>query len=228
MNPLHRKHSALVTSCLLAIAVLLSFSTPAGRGKETTKTAIQIKAEPFDLEQVRLLPGPFKAAQDRAQQYLLGLDSDRLLHTFRLNAGLPSSARPYGGWEKPDVELRGHSIGHYLSGCALMYSATGDERLKAKASALVAELAKCQQALGKSGYLSAFPEEFFDRVEKGRGVWAPWYTLHKIYAGLLDIHLHCGNEQALKAASGMAAWAKSRTDKLTDEQFQPTSSSRAC
>ena len=55
------------------------------------------------------------------EKYLLALDVDRLLHTFRLNAGLPSTARPLGGWEEPKVELRGHFTGHYLSACALMY-----------------------------------------------------------------------------------------------------------
>ena len=68
-------------------------------------------------------------------------------------AGLPSKARPYGGWEKPDVELRGRSSGHYLSGCALMYASAGDEQLNAKADTVVTELAKCQAALNQAGYL---------------------------------------------------------------------------
>ena len=87
---------------------------------------VSLKAKAFDLSQVILLDGPFKDAMERNRKYLLQLDADRLLHTFRINAGLPSTAKPYGGWEGPGVELRGHSIGHYLSGCAMMYSATGD------------------------------------------------------------------------------------------------------
>ena len=91
---------------------------------------------------------------------------DRLLHTFRINAGLPSSAQPLGGWEAPDCELRGHYAGgHYLSACALMYASTGDEDLKKQRNLVVSELAKCQAAL-KSGYLSAFPVEFFDRLRE--------------------------------------------------------------
>ena len=168
---------------------------------------------PFALSQVRLLAGPFKEAMDRDLKYMLSLDNDRLLHSFRLTAGLPSIAKPYGGWEKPDGELRGHTMGHYLSACAFMYASTGDMRIKARADGLVAELAKCQQALGPRGYLSAFPEEFFDRVEATRAVWAPYYTIHKIMAGLVDWYENGGNAQSLEIAEKMAAWVKLRTDK---------------
>ncbi len=181
------------------------------------------KAWGFDLRDVRLLDGPFRDAMLRDQQYLLSLDPDRLLHTFRLNAGLPSSATPLGGWEAPDVELRGHSLGHYLSALALMYRSTGDERLRARADLLVAELVKIQAALAgrfHAGYLSAFPEEFFDRVERREKVWAPYYTVHKIMAGLLDVHVLCGNAQAREVLEKMAAWVKFRMDRLTEEQQQ--------
>lgn len=187
---------------------------------EKVGPVITLKARPFDLTQVRLLKGPFKDAMERDRSYMLGLDSDRLLHMFRVTAGLPSKAAPLAGWEAPVIELRGHTMGHYLSACALMYASTGDSAIKSKADALVAELAKCQTALKRGGYLSAFPEDFIDRVETGKKVWAPWYTLHKIYAGLVDVYVHCGNEQALQVAMGMAAWAKKRTDRLNDDQMQ--------
>jgi hypothetical protein len=173
---------------------------------------------------VRILEGPFRDAQQRGLASLLSLDPDRLLHTFRLNAGLPTAAKPYGGWEAPQVELRGHSLGHYLTACALMYEATGDERLEARALSIVAELRKVQQALSargmNRGYLSAFPEEFFDRVEARKGVWAPYYTLHKIMAGLLDVHRATGDAAALEAVKGMAAWVGLRAKPLTDAQWQ--------
>jgi len=188
------------------------------REKEQPKAAFTAKS--FDLSQVRLLDGPFKDAMERDRRYLYQLEPDRFLHTFRLNAGLESTAKPYGGWESPDVELRGHSIGHYLSACSMMYASTGDEELKKRCEYIVAELAKCQKSLGSSGYLSAFPESFIDRVVAGQPVWAPWYTLHKIYAGLIDTYLYCDNEQALEVVKGMASWAKGRSDKLSDEQFQ--------
>jgi len=174
---------------------------------------VEVRAFPFNLKDVRLLDGPFKQAMDRDLKYMLGLENDRLLHMFRVTAGLPSSAQPYGGWERADVELRGHTIGHFLSASALMFAATGDQRIKVKADAVVAELAKCQKALGPGGYLSAFPETFFDRVESIRPVWAPYYTIHKIMAGLLDMYEFAGNVQALDIVEGMARWVKSRTDK---------------
>jgi len=179
----------------------------------TVKPAVPVRAFPFDLKKVRLLDGPFKTAMDRDLAYMKSLEGDRLLHMFRVTAGLPSDVEAYGGWEKSDVELRGHSTGHFLSAAALMYASTGDAEIKAKADAIVAGLAECQKALGTSGYLSAFPETFFDRVESVRTVWAPYYTIHKIMAGLVDMAEHCGNRQALDVVEGMARWVKSRTDK---------------
>ena len=178
----------------------------------------------FPLDEVRLLDGPFHDAMLRDQAFLLSIDPDRLLHNFRVTAGLPSSATPLGGWEAPDIELRGHSAGHYLSALSLMYASTGDERFKARADLMVAELGKVQAALpGRGynpGYLSAFPEEFFDRVETRKPVWAPYYTLHKILAGLLDANQLCGNREALDMAVRLAGWVQFRMDRLTHEQQQ--------
>jgi uncharacterized protein len=176
-------------------------------------------ARPFALQDVRLLDGPFKHAMELDHQYLLSLDTDRLLHAFRLNAGLPSSAQPLGGWEEPKSEVRGHFVGHYLSACALMYASTGDARVKEKGDAVVAGLAACQAKLG-SGYLSAYPESFIDRVEAGQRVWAPYYTLHKILAGLLDMYVECGNRQALATARKFADWVIARNARLSDEHMQ--------
>ena len=188
------------------------------------KPVVPMQAVPFPLQDVRLLDGPFREAMRRDQAYLLSLDADRLLHSFRVTAGLPSTAKPYGGWEDPKGELRGHSLGHYLSACALMFASTGDEKLKAQADTIVAELARCQQALPKQGYnagfLSAYPESFFDRVDAVKPVWAPYYTLHKIMAGLLDTHQLCANAQALDVLVKMADWLKLRVDRLSTEQMQ--------
>ena len=181
---------------------------------------VPLKAQPFALQDVRLLDGPFKTAMDRDGKYMLELDPDRLLHNFRVNAALPSTARPLGNWESPKSELRGHLTGHYLSACALMYASTGDERFRARADLLVRELAKCQAGLGKSGYLSAFPESFFDRLESSGKVWAPYYTLHKLLAGLLDAHVLCGNAQALEVATKFGDWVVQRIGRLSDEQIE--------
>jgi len=208
------------------IALIVLFGTLLGPVQaradvpDKVQPVVGFKAQPFPLAQVRLLDGPFKEAMERDRRYLLFLDVDRLLHNFRVNAGLPSSAKPYGGWEKPDCELRGHTVGHYLSALAFMAAATGDQTLRAKGETIVAELAKCQQALGNRGYLSAFPEEYFDRVESVRRVWAPYYTLHKIMAGLLDWHVLSGSRQALDILTRMAAWVKFRTDRSDEVHMQ--------
>ena len=213
---------------LILFLVAMQSTAPAARPEQENprlkvEDKVTSKVRPFALQDVRLLAGPLREAMERDQKYLLALDPDRLLHTFRLNAGLPSAAKPLGGWEAPDIELRGHSLGHFLSACALMYASTGDNRFKAKADAMVTELAKIQAAQASrfnAGYLSAFPEEFFDRVDARKKVWAPYYTLHKIMAGLLDMYQLCGNRQALEVVEKMAGWVKFRVDRLTDEQQQ--------
>jgi DUF1680 family protein len=173
----------------------------------------RITAQPFDLRQVKLGPGPFRDAMEVNRRFLLGLDPDRLLHNFRVTAGLPSSAEPLGGWEAPENELRGHFVGHYLSACSLLGVSLDDSELLARSSQLVAELARCQQP---NGYLSAFPEEFFDRLREGRGVWAPFYTIHKIMAGLLDTHTLGGSDQALDVLRGMARWTAGWSGPLSE------------
>jgi uncharacterized protein len=180
---------------------------------------VPLRAEAFELSQVQLQPGPFQHARDLDKQYLLTLDVERLLRNFRVNAGLRSSAQPLGGWEAPEGELRGHFVGHYLSACALMYASTGDRRLKEKGDAVVAGLAECQARLG-SGYLSAYPESFIDRVEKRVPVWAPYYTLHKIFAGLEDMYVYCGNAKALVVARKFGDWALARNSHLSDDQME--------
>lgn len=174
-----------------------------------------MKLSPFDLAEVRLLDGPCKIALEANRSYLHALDPERLLHAFRENAGLPAPGEPLGGWEKPDCEVRGHFVGHYLSACALMYAAAGDAALKERADYMVAELAECQAALGGE-YLSAYPETFWDRLEAmEKPPWAPYYTIHKIMAGLYDVHTLCGNAHGIDVLKGMAAYFKKRHDRLT-------------
>ncbi len=184
-----------------------------------TRKDVAPKLRPFPLTNVRLLPGTFSAAHDANRKFIVEQSPDRLLHVFRVNAGLPSTAAPLGGWEKPDCELRGHFVGHYLSACALSYACNGDTQLKNIGDYMVTELAKCQQNL-KGGYLSAFPTEYFDRLAARKKVWAPFYTVHKIMAGLLDMYQLCGNQQALTTLQGMAAWAGNWSAALTDAQMQ--------
>lgn len=203
--------------CVMALVLVMS---AAAQGQAVrVRPVVPLKAEPFDLKDVRLLDGPFKRAMELDIRYLRSLPPDRLLHTFRITAGLKSSAEPLGGWEEPNSEVRGHFVGHYLTACARAYRATGDPVLKANADAVVAGMAECQ-AQFPSGYLSAFPETFFDRLEARQPVWVPWYTLHKVYQGLLDMHTLAGNTQAMGVLKKAAAWAIARTDRLSDEQLQ--------
>ncbi|KAG8058391.1 hypothetical protein GUJ93_ZPchr0002g26199 [Zizania palustris] len=162
------------------------------------------------LHDVRLQPGTvYWQAQQTNLEYLLLLDVDRLVWSFRTQAGLPASGTPYGGWEGPNVELRGHFVGHYLSASAKMWASTHNDTLHGKMSSAVDALYDCQKKMG-TGYLSAFPSEFFDRVEAIKAVWAPYYTIHKIMQGLLDQYMFAGNSKALDMVVGMANYFSDR------------------
>jgi DUF1680 family protein len=187
--------------------------------RRLASSAPRVKARPFDLHDVRLRPGIQLTGLETNRKFMMGLDPDRLLHMFRVTAGLPSSAEPLGGWEAPDNELRGHFIGHYLSACALMWAQTGDPAVRARGTSMVAELAKCQAQNG-NGYLRAFPTELFDRLKAGQRVWAPFYTYHKIMAGLLDNWTLATNSQALDMVRGMATWVREYARPVPDEQWQ--------
>ena len=189
-------------------------------GAGPVREAVDTKFKAFPLSQVRLRPGIFLDQLESNQSFIESLPNDRLLHTFRLTAGIPSTADPLGGWEHTRGELRGHFVGgHVLSACALLHAATGDDALKQKGNVLVAELAKCQQKLNQDGYLSAYPTSFYDRLKEGKRVWAPFYTYHKILAGHLDMFTLCGNEQALATAEKMAGWVDKYLKPISDEQW---------
>ena len=205
-------------SIIYPLTVLSCLSIHMASAAEVQPKA-ELKVRAFSLSDVKLLDGPFKHAEDMNGKYLLSLEPDRLLHTFRLTASIPTTAKPYGGWEAPECELRGHAVGHYLSGCALAYQSSGDENFKRQAAQVVAGMAECQ-AKFPSGYLSAYPEELIDRVVACKGVWAPWYTLHKIYAGLLDQYQLCGNQQALDVLEKAIGWVATRMGQLSDPQMQ--------
>ncbi len=204
-----------LTTILSTQLVLLSPTSAADEAVEqAVEQAAPPTAAPFALGDVRLLPGPFRDAQDAAVEWLLALEPDRLLANFRKEAGLEAKARHYGGWESQGVS--GHCGGHYVSACAKAYAATGDERLLERVDYMVAELAECQHANG-DGYLAAIPggRQCYAEVAQGNirsagfdlnGIWVPNYTEHKVLAGLLDAHTLCGNDQALEVARRLADW----------------------
>ncbi|MDQ2732073.1 MAG: glycoside hydrolase family 127 protein, partial [Armatimonadota bacterium] len=182
------------------------------------------KVLPFDLADVTLLPSPFQAARDRDEAYLLSLEPDRLLHNFRTEAGLPPKAPIYGGWESAGVA--GHILGHYLSAISMAYRSTGDARMKQRVDYIVGELALCQQKNGH-GYVSAIPggKAMFAEVAAGHGAgvhrgWVPWYTMHKLFAGLRDAYLYTDSAQAKTVLVALADWAVDTTRALSDDEWQ--------
>ncbi len=187
---------------------------------EFVRNPAQPKVREFALSEVTLEAGPLQQAREWNRGYLMRLPNDRLLRSFRVNAGLPADAQPLGGWENPTCELRGHFVGHYLSACSMLYASTGDKAVKAKADELVAGLAECQAKLNDNGYLSAFPTEYFDRLDQRKDVWAPFYTMHKIMAGLYDMKTQAGNDQALDVVVKMAGWVDAWTASKTEEHMQ--------
>jgi DUF1680 family protein len=182
---------------------------------------------------VRLLGGPFQGNQQRNLAYLLFLDPDRMLRSFRVNYGLPAGAMPIGGWESPTSMIRGHVTGHLLSALAWAYAGTGTtagdpvrRALQAKGDYLVAQLASLQARAARAGYsdgyLSAFPEQYFTWLEDGQvnRVWSPYYMIHKYLAGLIDQFQLAGNTQALEVASRLAEWVDRRTRNLSYQHMQ--------
>ncbi|KAL3828163.1 hypothetical protein ACJIZ3_016965 [Penstemon smallii] len=169
----------------------------------------------ISLHNVRLDPNSMHGrAQQTNLDYLLMLDVDRLVWSFRKTAGFSTpGGEPYGGWEAPNVELRGHFVGHYLSASAHMWASTHNDTLKSKMDAVVSILSTCQEKMG-TGYLSAFPSELFDRFEAIKPVWAPYYTIHKILAGLLDQYTLAGNEHALKMTIWMVDYFYDRVQNV--------------
>lgn len=175
------------------------------------------KVMPLSGAEVELLPSWIKQREVLNTGYLKSLDPERLLHNFRVNAGLLSEAQPLEGWEAPWIGLRGHFTGHYLSAVSSLVERYHDPVFIERLKYMVDELYKCQQVLG-GGYLSAFPEADFDKLEKEfGGVWAPYYTYHKIMQGLLDVYLCTGNEQAYRIVTGMADYVERRMAKLSSE-----------
>ncbi len=214
---------------LIGVTLLvLSFNISAQQ--QRIRNAVPDRARPLPLSAVRVTGGPLKRAQDLNAEYLLKLEPDRMLAYYRKRAGLEPKAPGYTGWDGDGRNLTGHIAGHYLSGVSLMYAATGDQRFKQRADYIVKELKEVQDKNG-DGYLGALEglREKFAEVAAGNikssffdlnGLWSPWYTLHKTYAGLRDAYRFTGNQTALELEIKYAAWAESIMSKLNPEQTQ--------
>lgn len=182
----------------------------------------------FDIQDVRLLPSPFKHAEDLDIQYLLELDADRLLAPYLREAGLPQKAESYTNWE--NTGLDGHIGGHYVSALSLMYGSTGNDSIKQRLDYMLSEWKRCQDANG-DGYIGGVPEgkQVWDEIEQGNiragsfdlnGKWVPLYNIHKVFAGLRDAYLYAGSEEAKEMLIKMTDWAINLTSNLSDEQMQ--------
>ena len=161
--------------------------------------------------------------REENKKYLLELENDNLLISYTLEAGLYKTAEIpkgiHGGWESPLCELRGHFLGHWLSAAAMHYEATGNQVVKAKADEIVEILAKCQEENG-GRWVASIPEKYLYRIGNKKPVWAPQYTIHKTFMGLLDMYELAGNEQALEIAVRFGEWFYDWSGRYSTEQFQ--------
>ena len=128
ISPARREVLLATTASLFAGSAFQTFA--AGRPQ---------RLEPAPARFVSLRPSVFADAQAANRDYLASLSPDRLLHNFHRSAGLPPRGQAYGGWEA--LSLAGHTLGHYLSACALTVANTGDPLLQQRLTDTVAEMA---------------------------------------------------------------------------------------
>lgn len=197
----------------------------------TTVSEAQDKLYPneFSLGEVTLLDGSFKHARDLNIEVLLKYDADKLLAPYRKEAGLPVISESYPNWEGLD----GHIAGHYLSAMAMNYAATGNKECKHRMDYMVSQVKMCQEANAVNhpewgvGYAGGFPhsDALWSAFKKGdfgvyNSSWAPFYNLHKMYAGLRDAWLYAGNEEAKEVFLKFCDWGISITADLSNEQME--------
>ncbi len=204
----------------LSIVLVLASVACAGEPRKAGPAAVAH----FGPERVRLLDGsPFAQRQELHRRvYLRQIDPDRLLAPFYHNAKLPWDAKRYPGWDSGFIE--GHMGGHYLTAASRLYAATGDASYKDKVDRIVEGLRQCRSALDRReahpGYLSAFPVKKLEQLEAvGHGGSVPYYTLHKILAGLIDAGDLCGNQQAVELAAGLSDYIAWRMSRLSEQQI---------
>lgn len=183
----------------------------------------------FPLQAVTLGVGtPFEIAQKHRLNFLLNVDDDQMLYNFRIAAGLTTQGAPEMiGWDAPNSLLRGHTTGHYLSALSKCYATTHNQKILQKISYMVSELDKVQTAFANNenfhdGFLSGYSEKQFDLLEEYKPypeIWAPYYTLHKILAGLLDAYDFTDNQMALSIAEKIGTWTFNRLKVLPHDQL---------
>lgn len=223
-------YPSIIRSLLLAGVLLVSCAAAARTPVPATRekhVAVQPQRYPLPLNAVRITGGPFLHAQEMDRRWLESMDPDRYLSGFRSEAGLEPKAPRYGGWEGGGAS--GHAFGHFLSAAAMMYAATGDQALLDKINYCIDQLAECQEADG-SGLLAGFERsrELFAEIKRGdirsmgfdlNGGWVPFYTLHKLYAGLVDVCRYTPNQKALPILIRFTDWLGGLVSELSDKQM---------
>ena len=176
----------------------------------------------FALQQVKLLDGPFKHAQDLNLEHLLQYDLDRLMAPFFKEAGLKPKGELFPNWSGLD----GHVGGHYLTAMALYHAATGNEECKRRMDLMVEQMAECQAAHG-NGYVGGVPNGPAIWAPLAQGnirplhrAWVPWYNLHKTFAGLRDAWIHGGNAEARDVLIKLTDWCATIVGGLSDQQME--------
>lgn len=182
----------------------------------------------FPLGDITLLDGPLKHARDLNVQVLLKYDCDRMLAPYRKEAGLQPRKPSYPNWDGLD----GHVGGHYLSALAIN-AATGNEECRKRMEYMISELQLVLDANNQRpeawchNYIGGVPNsaKMWTAFSKGDfgpyfGTWAPFYNIHKMYAGLRDAWLYCGNEQAKNLFLKFCDWAVDITRDLNDGQME--------
>lgn len=182
----------------------------------------------FPLGDITLLDGPLKHARDLNVQVLLKYDCDRMLAPYRKEAGLQPRKPSYPNWDGLD----GHVGGHYLSALTIN-AATGNEECRKRMEYMISELQLVLDANNQRpeawchNYIGGVPNsaKMWTAFSKGDfgpyfGTWAPFYNIHKMYAGLRDAWLYCGNEQAKNLFLKFCDWAVDITRDLNDEQME--------
>lgn len=202
-------------------------ASAAGAAVAPARPDMGVSAYPFELGQVRLTTSRWLDNQNRTLSYLKYVDVNRLLYNFRANHRLSTGgAATNGGWDAPNFPFRTHVQGHFLTAWAQAWAVLGDTTCRDKATAMVAELAKCQANNGAAGfttgYLSGFPESDFTALEArtlSNGN-VPYYCIHKTLTGLLDVWRLIGSTQARDVLLALAGWVDGRTSRLSSSQMQ--------
>ncbi|HNY28995.1 MAG TPA: glycoside hydrolase family 127 protein, partial [Candidatus Sumerlaeota bacterium] len=212
-----------MTVSAIGLSILVLFATNA---MAAPTTAPKQPAEMYPLTSVRLLDGCFKDAAAANRAYLLALEPDRLLAPFLREAGLTPKAKVYGNWESSGLD--GHSAGHYLSALSDMIASGQDTdgELNRRLDYMLDELERCQKANG-NGYLGGIPKsrELWDKIASGNvkaiwDRWAPWYNVHKTFAGLRDAWRVAGKQKARDLLVNLGNWCVQLTAGLSDAQME--------